>query len=257
MSREQRKITEHELHAYVDGALDGRARAAVEAYLAENPAVAGEVEAWRHQNETLRALYGHMAAEPMPPRLGVYRIERERRAAAGRWGRAVAAAVILVAISGTAGWYGRDILAPSISTRADLAATAMEAHRIYASEVIHPVEVWADEKDHLQTWLSKRLDRSINVPDLRDDGLNLVGGRLLPSARGPAAQFMYEDEAGHRVTLYIITAEEGRETAFRYVSLDRLEAFFWTDEGISCALVGDLSRDRLREIATQAYEQLG
>jgi anti-sigma factor RsiW len=59
------------------------------------------------------------------------------------------------------------------------------------------------------------------------------------------------------VTLYIVPAKEGRETSFRYATLDRLEAFFWTDETISCALVGQLPRDRLHEIATQTYKQLG
>src|SRR5690606_15698561 len=132
---------------------------------------------------------------------------------------------------------------------------AMEAHRIYSREVAHPVEVWAGEKDHLKTWLSKRLDRSLPVPDLEAAGLALVGGRLLPSANGPAAQLMYEDDAGHRVTLYIIPADEGQESSFQFVRRDRLEAFFWTAEALSCALVGELPRERLHEIATLAYKQ--
>jgi len=122
---------------------------------------------------------------------------------------------------------------------------------------IRATEVWAGEKDHLQAWLSKRLARPLTVPDLRSDGLALVGGRLLPAQNDPAAQFMYEDDTGHRVTLYIIPAKQGRETSFRYAKLDKLEAFFWTNGAISCALVGDLPRDQLQEIASQAYKQLG
>ncbi len=111
MSREERKIPEHDLHAYVDGALDGPARAAVEAYLADNPAIAGEVESWKRQNETLRALYGHGAAEPVPPRLDVRRLERESRIATTRWSRMAPAAVLLLGVGTVAGWYGRDLLA--------------------------------------------------------------------------------------------------------------------------------------------------
>ncbi|MGB3418275.1 MAG: anti-sigma factor [Mesorhizobium sp.] len=262
MSREERKIPEHDLHAYVDGALDGPARAAVQAYLADNPAIAGEVESWKRQNETLRALYGHGAAEPVPPRLDVRRLERESRIATTRWSRMAAAAVLLLGVGTAAGWYGRDLLASAGPVQAALGDQvlvdeAMQAHRVYSGEVVHPVEVWAGEKYHLRAWLSKRLARPLNVPDLRAGGFTLVGGRLLPAANGPAAQFMYEDNTGRRVTLYIIPAKEGRETSFRYASLDRLEAFFWTDEAISCALVGDLPRDKLQEIATQAYKQLG
>jgi anti-sigma factor RsiW len=257
MSSEEHNITPHDLHAYADGLLDGPARAAVEAYLAQNPAAADEVEGWKRQNETLRALYGHVAAEPVPAHLNVYRVERESRIKAMRWSRMAAAAVILLGLGTAAGWYGRGSFAAGVPAQIALVDEAMEAHRVYSGEVAHPVEVWAGEKDHLQTWLSKRLARTLAVPDLKAAGLDLVGGRLLPAASGPAAQFMYEDDAGHRVTLYIIPAQEGRETSFRYASLDRLEAFFWTDETISCALVGDLPRARLQEIATQAYKQLG
>ena len=257
MSSEERKITEHDLHAYADGALDGPARAAVEAYLAEHPAAVGEVEDFKRQSETLRALYGPVAAEPVPHRLNAYRIERESRIRTVTWSRMAAAAVLLLAAGTAGGWYGRALYAPETPAQVALVDEAMEAHRVYSGEVVHPVEVWAGQKDHLQSWLSKRLARTLTVPDLRSDGLTLVGGRLLPAANGPAAQFMYEDDTGRRVTLYIIPAKEGRETSFHYASLDRLEAFFWTDEAISCALVGDLPRDRLQQIATQAYKQLG
>ena len=255
MSREEHKITERDLHAYADGALDGAARAAVEAHLAADPTAAEEVQAWRRQNEALRALYGHVAAEPVPPRLNAHQIDRALRARTIHWSRMAAAAVLLVCIGAVAGWFGREFAGPAPAS-ATLVTEAVEAHRIYATEVRHPVEVWADERDHLQTWLSKRLDRAITVPDLREAGLTLVGGRLLPASNGPAAQFMYEDETGRRLTLYIIPAQNGRETAFRYAKLEKLEAFFWSDEGISCALVGDMPRNKLREIATRAYEQL-
>jgi len=255
MSRGKRKITEHDLHAYTDGALTGAAREAVEAELAIDPTAADEVEIWRRQNEALRALYGHVADEPVPPRLSVQRADRELRASSWHWSRMAAAAVMLLALGVAGGWFGRD-LASTAPTEATLVAEAVEAHRVYAVEVRHPVEVWADERDHLQTWLSKRLDRTISVPDLRDYGLTLVGGRLLPASNGPAAQFMYEDETGRRVTLYITPSRSEGETAFRYARLERLDAFFWSDEGISCAMVGDLPRDRLREITARAYEQL-
>lgn len=258
MNRDKPRVIEDDLHAYADGVLEGARRADVEAYLAQNPAAAGQVANWRQQNERLRALYGRVAAEPVPPRLDIRRMElRQQGSIAFRLGRMAAAAMLLVAIGTAAGWYGRSLVVPTASVETVMVDEAMEAHRVYSGEVLHPVEVWAGERDHLQAWLSKRLARSLTVPDLREEGLALVGGRLLPAAAGPAAQFMYEDEAGHRVTLYIIPAAASRETSFRYASLDGLEAFFWTDDAISCALVGDLPRERLQAIATRAYKQLG
>jgi len=257
MNRHDGTITEGDLHAYVDGGLDEARRAAVEAHLAENPEGAAEVAAWRRQNETLRALYGPAAEEPVPIRLGSYRIDGEHRmAAGGRW-RMAAAAAVLIALGGLGGWYGRELAAPVPGAAAPLVDEAIAAHSLYAREVVHPVEVKADQKAHLAAWLSKRLDRPLNIPDLRDRNFDLVGGRLLPADQGPAAQFMYEDKAGHRITLYVVPASNQRESAFRYVQLDKLESFFWTDEAISCAIVGDLPRETLRQIAVDAYKQLG
>ena len=256
MSRDRPETIEADLHAYADGRLDAQARAAVETYLADNPAAAEAVAAWQKQNDRLRALYGPAADEPVPPRLAVHRIARQSRNDIARRGRMAAAAILLLAAGAAAGWYGRGTLAPNTSTETALAAEAMTAHRLYSSEVVHPVEVRAGEKDHLRTWLSRRLARPLAIPDLAADGLTLVGGRLLPAANGPAAQVMYEDEAGRRVTLYIVPVQDGRETSFRHAALDPFEAFVWSGETIACALVGDLPRDRLLEIATLAYRQL-
>lgn len=167
-----------------------------------------------------------------------------------------AAAIVLLAAGTVAGWYGHSFVGPMGPVEAALADEAVKAHRIYSGERVHPVEVGAGEKDHLQTWLSKRLARALTIPDLSADGLTLVGGRLLPAANGPAAQVMYEDETGRRVTLYIVPVKDGDETDFRYARLDPFDAFVWTDETISCVLVGNLPRDRLLEIATAAYRQL-
>ncbi|MEZ5931575.1 MAG: sigma factor [Alphaproteobacteria bacterium] len=42
----------------------------------------------------------------------------------------------------------------------------VQYHRVYASGSVHLVEVPADQKDHIEAWLSKRLGRTIRVPDL-------------------------------------------------------------------------------------------
>lgn len=257
MSRNQRKSIDPDLHAYADGLLDVPARRVIEAYLADNPAVAREVEGWRRQNDTLRALYGPVFAEPVPPRLDIHCIERESRAAAGRWWRMAAAAVFLLAAGAATGWYANGSFAPAGAAEVALAEEAIKAHRLYAGEVAHTVEVRAGEKDHLKAWLSRRLARALTIPDLSASGLTLVGGRLLPATSGPAAQVMYEDTAGRRVTLYAIAVNDGGETSFRHVAGGGpLEAFVWTDETISCAIVGDFPKDRLLEIATIAYRQL-
>jgi len=139
---------------------------------------------------------------------------------------------------------------------AGLVRQAVLAHAVYVPEVRHPVEVGADQEAHLVQWLSKRLGTAVRVPDLQTAGFKLVGGRLLPGETGPAAQFMYQDGAGRRVTLYLRHGSDPRETAFRYAREGNVSAFYWVDRGAGYALAGDLPREDLLALAEAAYRQL-
>ena len=81
---------------------------------------------------------------------------------------------------------------------------------MYAAEKLHVVEVGADQKDHLVGWLSKRVGTTLVAADFTAEGFELVGGRLLPLAERPAAQFMYQDQSGNRVSLYVTGDERWR-----------------------------------------------
>jgi anti-sigma factor RsiW len=252
-------VTEDDLHAYVDGGLDPERRALVDRYLAEHPLEAKRVAEWKRQNATLAALYAHTGDEPVPPRLDVHRIAgaAARRRGAGAWSGMLVAAALCLAVGLAGGWIGRGYRVAADAGQAALVAEAVAAHSLYSREVLHPVEVRAEEDGHLAAWLSKRLDRRLALPDLRPLGLDLVGGRLLPAQGRPAAQLMYEDAAGRRVTFLVVAASDAGETPLRYGAADGLTSLTWSEETIRCVLVGDLPRDRLREIATLAYEQLG
>ncbi len=254
-----RPVDDNDLQAYADGLLPQERQAFVEAELARDPELAGKVAGWQRQNEALRGLYAHVAREAVPASLSPYRIDRTVRIGRGRMLRMAAAAVLLASASATAGWYGRDLATAlpgtAFSPEASLVGEAMAAHSLYTREVVHAVEVKADQEQHLASWLSKRLDRPLVVPDLSKEGLTFVGGRLLPANDGPAAQYMYEDASGRRVTLYIIPTSEAEETSLRYTEAKGLQSYLWTDNELACALVGDLPRAHLQQIAMSAYKQ--
>ncbi|WP_370674704.1 anti-sigma factor [Pleomorphomonas sp. PLEO] len=247
-------ITEADLNAYLDGELDPVRRAAVEAYLADNPAESERVAAWRDQTATLRALYGHVADEAMPPRLSPHRLAADRRHRMMRSATAIAAALVLVVLGGVSGWVGRGLATPNMS-EATLVSEAEAAHALYTPEVLHPVEVSGQDGAHLSKWLSKRLDRTLAIPDLSSDGFSLVGGRLLPAATSAAALLMYENRDGSRVTLYIVP-KVGEETAMRFSSGDGLTAVSWQAETLGCVLVGNLPRETLLGLAKASYGSL-
>jgi anti-sigma factor RsiW len=118
--------------------------------------------------------------------------------------------------------------------------------------------VSAKEEQHLVNWLTKRLGATVRAPQLSTLGYKLMGGRLLPSGRTIAAQFMYEDASGQRLTLYIKKAgpRGNEETAFRFQEFQGVAVFYWLDPTCGYALVGAVPRDKLLSVARAVYDQI-
>jgi anti-sigma factor RsiW len=254
---DDRPIGEDDLQALVDSRLPPERRAAVEAYLEANPDVAAQIASEREQREALRERLSAKAKEPVPSRLRVATLVAERRRRRARRLAALAASLAWLAVGGLAGWTAnewarRDAAA---SRPGSVAGEALAAHRTFAVEVAHPVEVSAAQEQHLVQWLSRRLGRPLLAPDLNGHGFRLMGGRLLPSDAGPAAQFMYENAPGTRVTLYV-QAGASAETAFRFAQEGDIRAFFWVDDGLSYAIASALEREGLLAIAEAVHRQL-
>lgn len=256
----ERPIGDDDLQALVDGRLASERRGEVDAYLAANPVAGDRVRAYAAQREHLRQRLAFKAAEPIPSRLRIAAVRAERRGRALRRVRAAATAALWLAAGAAFGWSanawrGEPLPAPAHRGGATIASEALGAHRIYAVEVVHPVEVGAAQEQHLVQWLSKRLARPLRAPDLGRFGYRLMGGRLLPAREGPAAQFMYEDDKGQRLTLYL-RADADSETAFRFEPGGDASAFYWVDGGLGYALAAPLERDRLLALARAVYEQV-
>lgn len=153
--------------------------------------------------------------------------------------------------------YGlRGVTAPVMGPMA-LSKQAAFAHVAFVPEVLHPVEVSAKQEAHLVNWLSKRLGGDVRAPHLSGTGFELMGGRLLPGEAGPAAQFMYQDNRGQSLTLYV-KREHARdaETAFRFAKENGVSVFYWIDRDFGYALSGDLPKGELLTVAETVYRQL-
>jgi len=253
---EQRPIFEDDLHAWADGRLDAVRRAEVEAWLAEDPARAARLAAWRDDARLLHAAYDPVADEVIPARLRAL-VENRPRGNAWR-AAAVLGWLTLGALVGSVGGYQAGRGTPPVAAGLpDLPRQAALAHAVYAPEVRHPVEVGADQEQHLVAWLSKRLGAPVRIPNLGASGFALLGGRLLPASAGPGAQFMYEDDGGRRLTLYLSArAADSATSAFRYAEADGIGIFYWVDERFAYALSGQFGRATLLPLANAVYHQL-
>jgi anti-sigma factor RsiW len=248
---------ENDLHALVDGQLSPEYRAQVEAALVEHPALRDETNAWREQRASLRELGMQAADGAIPVRLldavqprGISRLH---------WLGSAAAAAMM----GVAGWLGHAWFAGAGEAPGDPGARfvrdAVVAHAVYTPEVRHPVEVGAEQSAHLVQWLSKRLGAPLKAPALQSMGYELVGGRLLPGDDGARAQFMYQNPAGNRITLYVTVLGKNTSpapTEFRFEEGSPVAAFYWIDRNFGYALSGSLPRNTLLELSKLVYSQL-
>jgi anti-sigma factor RsiW len=207
--------------------------------------------------QALHQLYDPVLEEPVPERLRARVGQRRRWRAA-----AIAAGWIALGLATglVAGWQLHAMRA-SVATQAEVPGfvkRAAVAHAVYSPEVRHPVEVGADQEQHLVAWLSKRLGAPLRAPKLEDVGFFLVGGRLLPGESGPVAHFMYQTKQGTRITLYVrANAVGNNETAFRYAAEGNVKVFYWIDRKLGYALSSaDVGTDDLLKVANAVYQQL-
>lgn len=274
-------ITEAELHALVDGQLTSERQREIEAALASRPDEALRVESYRAQKRELRALFDPVLDESPP--------QRVLRAAQPRtpwYLQRLAAGIAIALVSGATGWGlhgGVSHMAPSIAlgepgpqgpasitmaSATGFAQRAAVAHAVYSPEQRRPVEVDAAHEDQLIAWLSKRMGAPMKPPHLQVVGYALEGGRLLPGGQGPVAQFMYRDESGSRLTLYVsnevgdltasASAQVGtnKDTAFRFAREGKVNVFYWIEGPFGYAISADADQAVLARVSGEVYRQL-
>jgi anti-sigma factor RsiW len=274
MTTRQTSIDEDDFQAFVDGQLPPERCRAVMAYLAAQPDESSRMGDYRTLCEGLHASYDEVLYEPLPVRLRVdhYRGRSSWRDRLQRWfgfgvfgltPRLVGLAALLAA-SAASGWWmhSNQVVLPEVETPAmSFARQAASAHAVYTPDMRHPVEFGADQQEVLLVYLSERLGAPIHAPILQDVGFTLVGGRLLPASGKPAAQLMYEDGSGQRITLYIrarwTAPNAGQpEGSVHYATEGEVGLVWWVDGPFAYGLTGAMDREQLFATADTVQHQL-
>lgn len=268
-------VTEDEIHAMVDGQLSSDALAALQERLALDPQAQATLERWERQRNALRELHQSVLTEALPTTLESAAQQttasQQEMDQWWRWGGRAAGLMLAFGI----GWIsnttwqaarpGHDAtMATLVNSRTtpEFAREASIAHAVFSPEVRHPVEVAAADQAHLVQWLSKRLGKQLKIPTLTAQGYELVGGRLLPGDVGARAQFMFQNSAGVRLTLYLGAVDMAAgptvagETAFRFAQEGAVPSFYWVDQGFGYALAGQIAQQDLMQLAEAVYRQL-
>jgi anti-sigma factor RsiW len=257
----RREYTILDIHMALDGEMPAEDREDYEIWFAANPDMKAMSMRFAADRARLQSAFASALEEPVPERLSTM-LSDEAAESGSRWSisrlpwRSMAAAA-LVLVSAAIGYHAGTSRERLPETGDDaVVELALQAHVIYASEKLHVVEVGADQKDHLVDWLSKKVGVPLIAPNFSAEGFQLVGGRLLPAAGNAAAQFMYQDRAGMRISLYVTADAKSSETGFRLYEEDGASSFYWHDGGFYYAIVGGLSERILLDIAKAAYRQL-
>lgn len=256
MSDAETPVSAEDLHAYADAQLSAEDTARVEAWLKSHPDDDAKFREWQMQNRAIQGMFAPYRRS-LPGDVELLRTFPAPRGRPSIRRAALLAAGVSLFVAGMAtGHYLPRAQAPQLSPAAvSLHDEASSAFLIYASEVRHPVEVRADEKDHLVAWLGKRLGHKLAAPDLSGLGFGLVGGRLVPVNGKAGALLMYEDALGKRLTIMVGQSARNAVTSFRFASAGPVETFYWIDENLSYAVTGEIPRDMLRRIADSCYRQ--
>ena len=132
-------------------------------------------------------------------------------------------------------------------------AAAIEAYRVYSVEVRHPVEVAAARKHISCNGCRSGSGGRWSCPIWR--GRFSADGRAAAARRtAPAAQLMYQDGKGTRLTVYLRAGFRRRDR----LPLQRengIGTFYWSDDGFGYAITAKADRAMLLKIAEIIYRQ--
>ncbi|MEQ8355517.1 MAG: hypothetical protein RH942_08265 [Kiloniellaceae bacterium] len=266
---------EADLQAYVDGQAGGRRRSAIEAYLATKPGEAARLAAYRDQNIGLHALFDPLIkddAVEMPPAMAALvsnlqsQLDRDARAPRpprNRY-RCLAAGIAVLLTAGAAGWLAFDHAPWRQDPLVALTRQASETPLQLASSA-PPATTTATQNSRpkVATWLAAQPGGApARLPNLEALGFERVTERVITTAGGrPAAQLLYQDDSGQRVTLYMRAGGTAGGTAgqitFTFARDGESSQFLWEDSRMAYSLVGRMAQDKLLRIAEAVNDSLG
>jgi len=258
MNEPERPIAEEDLHAYVDDQLDPARRSVVARYLEHNPVAAERVAAYSAQRGQLQAAFAALAAEPIPPALNLSRLVEESLARRRTPWRIAAAVALAVGVGGAGGWLVRSAVVPGQLTGiAALEHEAVVNHLVYATDRRHPIELGAAQRDDLAQWVSSRLRHPVAPPDLDALGYRFMGGRLVATGHGAAALFMYDNNHGTRLSIFVRPMRAGQSTPILVLDIGDVDGCAWVDKGVGYTLIADEPYKDLEWMSEYVRKQIG
>ncbi len=238
-------ITDQDLHAFVDGELDGPRYRRVVAHLATHPVAAERINGFLRQHGELAVLHEHLAdLDPLADartseltRELAGTIRHQRRVRLGLAGSGVAAVVLV----GLWGLWGPDPgrVAERLAWTRDLVDSGPQV--LFGRDPFGGTPQLAAY--------------SIRRPDLAAHGLKFVGGDALQGGDSPSVRLVDEDEEGRRVFLFVGAVGSDADVALTLVPEGHI-SLNWRRGPMVFALIGPKESDQLLAVMAATSEFL-
>jgi anti-sigma factor RsiW len=232
------RISEADLHAYIDGELSAARAAEVEQHLAAHPELAVRLAAdLRHKHAIRQFAHG---LELPPPTQAARRLQGRlgRRLLLGRI-LGIAPRVALVVLSIGVGWGAHTLYQAQRDNIPVFADEAAEAHATYSSALL----TTAGDDPGAIAGLLQSIHESAAIADQDEASLKLIGAHLVSSDEGPAVLLLYEDPTGQRVSLVVSREDTIQDIALSLAERDGYTLAYWQDDWTAFTLTGGLKAD--------------
>jgi anti-sigma factor RsiW len=267
-------FTEADLHGFVDGRLEPARQMDMARRLKSHAADKARTDAWREQNELIRATFSEVESEALPVSLCLTAPVRLRCVATDGLSSnaqtgsvpeksrfinelkrrrspifAISALVIGVIAAGT--WMlGHP---PAAADRPTSAASRDLEGSLEARTMEAMTGVTAKPPRQAHGGLP-----AITIPDLTSSGFTFTGISSEQSDP-PALMLFYEDRASQRIVIGIAKTSQTNEASQtnRLAPTPNRHAVIWRTSGHTFALTGSIAQSRLNDIAASLQASLG
>lgn len=186
----------------------------------------------------------------------------------------LAASIALLVSAGGAGWialeqsgWNHDPLVAFTRQAAQTTPASPQATQklVPALSAATPVATGGNASERqVAAWLAAQTGNAnasgaapATLPDLAALGFELIGERVITTAGGPpAAQLLYQDEAGQRVTLTMRAGGKAGQASFTFARDGAASRFMWQDSHMAYSLVGQMEQDKLLRLAEAVSDSL-
>jgi anti-sigma factor RsiW len=247
MSGKDARMSSEDLAAYLDGEMTPQRRAEMVRHLENSPEDAARLEKWRRKDMALRIGLSQLAKageQDVIRRLRQHRGENYRPVR--RWAQA---AVVLLGIAlGAGAWWLRE----EQNSNTELTYAAATAY-LAGTATLVPASNAAD-RDQLAENIAAHLGVRVAPPDLSKFGFKLAGGQLLSNSDHPAAQLIYVDARGRRISCFFKRIDTDRESNWEYGKAEGVPGIHRVGERLGWVVLGDLPVSELQQIAEATYK---